>query len=559
MDVKRIVLFSSLAVVAYLLMLQWNTDYQQKDVQASAPQVQQLAPNNNLALDDSEVLKLDKSSTNTIEALPSATSTTQNLISVKTDTFDIRINPKGGDLVYAALLQHKAQVKSEDPFVLLQDDQYRHYVVQSDLSGLGNKQRLTLASQQNAYVLAAGDDQLQVHLTADVDGVALTKTFTFTRGSHLIKVNYQLDNASNRILNTSFIGLIKRDASADPSQSEAMGMKAYLGGAFSTDEKRYQKVDFDDIKNNGFKVDSVGGWAAMLQHYFITSWIPSQTESSFFSTRTDRAGNYIVGFNGSEYLVEPGNTAQLSADIYIGPKIQDDMKAVAPNLELTVDYGFLWFIAQPLFWLLDFIHGYVGNWGFAIILVTVAIKAAFYKLSATAYRSMANMRRVAPKLTRIKEEAGDDRQKLSQAMMELYKKEKINPMGGCLPILVQMPVFIALYWMLMESVELRHAPFILWIADLSMKDPYFVLPIIMGASMFIQQLLNPTPPDPMQAKIMKMLPIIFTFFFLFFPAGLVLYWVVNNLLSILQQWYITRKIENEDKEKDKHKDKLAKT
>lgn len=559
MDVKRIVLFSSLAVVAYLLMLQWNTDYQQKDVQASAPQVQQLAPNNNLALDDNEVLKLDKSSTNTIEALPSATSTTQNLISVKTDTFDIRINPKGGDLVYAALLQHKAQVKSEDPFVLLQDDQYRHYVVQSDLSGLGNKQRLTLASQQNAYVLAAGDDQLQVHLTADVDGVALTKTFTFTRGSHLIKVDYQLDNASNRILNTSFIGLIKRDASADPSQSEAMGMKAYLGGAFSTDEKRYQKVDFDDIKNNGFKVDSVGGWAAMLQHYFITSWIPSQTESSFFSTRTDRAGNYIVGFNGSEYLVEPGNTAQLSADIYIGPKIQDDMKAVAPNLELTVDYGFLWFIAQPLFWLLDFIHGYVGNWGFAIILVTVAIKAAFYKLSATAYRSMANMRRVAPKLTRIKEEAGDDRQKLSQAMMELYKKEKINPMGGCLPILVQMPVFIALYWMLMESVELRHAPFILWIADLSMKDPYFVLPIIMGASMFIQQLLNPTPPDPMQAKIMKMLPIIFTFFFLFFPAGLVLYWVVNNLLSILQQWYITRKIENEDKEKDKHKDKLAKT
>lgn len=552
MDVKRIVLFSSLAVVAYLLMLQWNTDYQQHDVQTQAPQVQQLATNNNSVIEDDEILQLGEPN-NLIENLQPTTSTAQNLISVKTDMFDLRINAKGGDLVYAALLSHKAKVNSDEPFVLLQDDQQRHYVVQSDLSGLGNKQRLILTSTQNAYVLEQGQDQLQVQLKANVEGVKLTKTFTFTRGSHLIKVDYQLNNQSDRVLNTSFIGLIKRDASADPSQSESMGMKAYLGGAFSTDEKRYQKIDFDDIKNKGFKADSVGGWAAMLQHYFIASWIPPQDQSSFFSTRTDRAGNHLVGFNGAEVNVEPGQTTQLSADIYVGPKIQEDMKAVAPNLELTVDYGFLWFIAQPLFWLLDFIHGFIGNWGFAIILVTVAIKAAFYKLSATAYRSMANMRRVAPKLTRLKEECGDDRQKLSQAMMELYKKEKINPMGGCLPILVQMPVFIALYWMLMESVELRHAPFVLWITDLSMKDPFFVLPIIMGASMFVQQLLNPPPPDPMQAKIMKLLPIIFTFFFLFFPAGLVLYWVVNNLLSILQQWYIMQKIEKDDQEKDKVK------
>lgn len=552
MDVKRIVLFSSLAVVAYLLMLQWNTDYQQHDVQTQAPQVQQLATNNNSVIEDDEILQLGEPN-NLIENLQPTTSTAQNLISVKTDMFDLRINAKGGDLVYAALLSHKAKVNSDEPFVLLQDDQQRHYVVQSDLSGLGNKQRLILTSTQNAYVLEQGQDQLQVQLKANVEGVKLTKTFTFTRGSHLIKVDYQLNNQSDRVLNTSFIGLIKRDTSADPSQSESMGMKAYLGGAFSTDEKRYQKIDFDDIKNKGFKADSVGGWAAMLQHYFIASWIPPQDQSSFFSTRTDRAGNHLVGFNGAEVNVEPGQTTQLSADIYVGPKIQEDMKAVAPNLELTVDYGFLWFIAQPLFWLLNFIHGFIGNWGFAIILVTVAIKAAFYKLSATAYRSMANMRRVAPKLTRLKEECGDDRQKLSQAMMELYKKEKINPMGGCLPILVQMPVFIALYWMLMESVELRHAPFVLWITDLSMKDPFFVLPIIMGASMFVQQLLNPPPPDPMQAKIMKLLPIIFTFFFLFFPAGLVLYWVVNNLLSILQQWYIMQKIEKDDQEKDKVK------
>lgn len=554
MDVKRIVLFSSLAVVAYLLMLQWNKDYQQQDVQAQAPQVQQIITNNDSATEDNEVLKLGEPA-NTIQTATNTTSSTQNLISVKTDTFDIRINPKGGDIVYAALLNHKTKVDSDQPFVLLQDDNLRHYVVQSDLSGLGNKQRLLLTSPKNTYVLSKGQDELEVHLTANVEGVELTKTFTFKRASHLITVDYQLNNQSDRTLTTSFIGLIKRDASADPSKSESMGMQAYLGGAFSTDEKRYQKIDFDDIKSKGFKADSVGGWAAMLQHYFITSWIPPQNESSFFSTRTDRSGNHIVGFNGSEYLVEPGTSTNLSAGIYIGPKIQKEMEAVAPNLDLTVDYGWLWFIAQPLFWLLNWFHGFIGNWGFSIILVTVVIKLAFYKLSATAYRSMANMRRVAPKLARIKEEAGDDRQKLSQAMMELYRKEKINPMGGCLPILVQMPVFIALYWMLMESVELRHAPFVLWIADLSMKDPYFVLPIIMGASMFIQQMLNPTPPDPMQAKIMKMLPVIFTFFFLFFPAGLVLYWVVNNLLSILQQWYITQKIEKEDKEKDK----LAKT
>lgn len=551
MDVKRIVLFSSLAVVAYLLMLQWNTDYQQKDVQVQAPQVQQAVTNKNAVIhDDDEILKLGEPAksidTSSLESIP-----TQGLISVKTDTFDLRINPRGGDIVYAALLGHKTKVDSDQPFVLLQDNDQRHYVIQSDLNGLGNKQRLHLSSPKSTYILEKGQDQLQVNLTANVDGVELTKTFTFSRDSHLIKVDYQLNNLSERTLNTSFIGLIKRDASEDPSQNESLGMKAFLGGAFSTDEKRYQKIDFDDIKKKGFEADSVGGWAAMLQHYFIASWIPPQNESSYFSTRSDKAGNHIVGFNGSEYIVAPGSSANLSADIYVGPKIQKDMKAVAPNLELTVDYGWLWFIAQPLFWLLNFIHGYVGNWGLAIILVTVAIKAAFYKLSATAYRSMANMRRVAPKLARIKEDAGDDRQKLSQSMMELYRKEKINPMGGCLPIVVQMPVFIALYWMLMESVELRHAPFALWITDLSMKDPFFVLPIIMGISMFVQQLLNPAPPDPMQAKIMKMLPIVFTFFFLFFPAGLVLYWVVNNILSILQQWYITRKIENQDKEKDK--------
>lgn len=554
MDVKRIVLFSSLAVVAYLLVLQWNQDYPHPSNAGSVLQSEttvntQPNPNQQLQEVDS-LLEFGQQKPTSLVDTPETDSNQTQLIQVVTDTFDLRIDPRGGDLVYAALLQHKAKVKSDEPFVLLQNDSQREYLVQSDLIGLGNKQRLNLNSAKNAYFLEENQQELKVTLSAELDNARVNKTFTFTRGSHLIKVDYLVENLSDSTLTTSFIGLIKRDASADPSQNESLGMKAFLGGAFSTDTKRYQKIDLEDFRKKSFEAESLGGWAAMLQHYFISAWIPPQNEISLFKTDIDAKGKYALGFRSADYVVEPAGAVTLSSKLYVGPKIQDEMKAIAPNLELTVDYGWLWFIAQPLFWLLDFIHDYVGNWGVAIILVTVVIKAAFYKLSATAYRSMANMRRLAPKLARIKEEAGDDRQKLSQQMMELYRKEKINPMGGCLPILVQMPVFIALYWMLMESVELRHAPFFLWIADLSMKDPYFVLPILMGASMFIQQLLNPAPPDPLQAKIMRILPIVFTFFFLFFPAGLVLYWVVNNILSILQQWYITRKIDREFSSKE---------
>ncbi|MFK7160350.1 membrane protein insertase YidC [Marinospirillum sp. MEB164] len=545
MDVKRIVLFSSLALVAYLLIIQWNQDYHQTEVQVRAPDIHQITPDlaqGDAATDDS-ILAFSAPQTQDVQT---SLQQQQRLVRVATDTLDVRINTRGGDIVFAALLQHRARLNSDDPFVLLQDDDLRHYIVQSDVSGLGNQQRVQLVPEQYEYIMQDGDDQLEVVMRGEVNGVEVAKIFTFTRQSHLIDVRYELNNTTDQAFQPSFVGLIKRDSSPDPSQGEFLGMSAYLGGAFSTQETRYQKVSFSDIQRESFRESSQGGWAAMLQHYFISAWIPEPNETSLFSSRADRQGNNIIGFRGQEQLLAPGQSLTLAAQTFIGPKVQSEMKQVAQHLDLTVDYGWLWFIAQPLFWLLDWFYGFVGNWGVAIILVTLVIKLAFFKLSATAYRSMANMRRVAPKLQRIKEEAGDDRQKLSQAMMELYRKEKINPMGGCLPILVQMPVFIALYWMLLESVELRHAPFMLWIADLSMKDPYFVLPILMGVSMYLQQLLNPTPPDPMQAKIMKMLPIIFTFFFLFFPAGLVLYWLVNNLLSILQQWYITHKIEKEE-------------
>ncbi|SFC31959.1 protein translocase subunit yidC [Marinospirillum celere] len=554
MDVKRIVLFSSLAIVAYLLIIQWNEDYSQQEEIVQAPELHQQATLPSSAAEDDEdaTLELSDRSAPELETTPapSASEEISGLVRVTTDTLDVRINPRGGDLVYAALLQHKTRVDSDNPFVLLQDNAQRHYIVQSDVTGLGNERRIQLQPEQREYDLPENEERLEVRMHGQVEGIDLVKVFTFHRGKHHVEVSYELANRSEETFSPSFIGLIKRDNSPDPSQGEFLGMSAYLGAAFSTDENRYEKISFRDITRSGFQEHSEGGWAAMLQHYFISAWIPPQHETSFFSTRTDRAGNNIIGFRGMEQRLEPGQELTLAANLFIGPKYQSEMGELAPNLELTVDYGWLWFIAQPLFWLLDWFYGFVANWGVAIILVTIVIKLLFYKLSATAYRSMANMRRVAPKMAQIKEECGDDRQKLSQRMMELYKKEKINPMGGCLPILVQMPVFIALYWMLLESVELRHAPFMLWINDLSMKDPYFILPILMGISMFLQQKLNPTPPDPMQAKIMKMLPIIFTFFFLWFPAGLVLYWLVNNLLSILQQWYITRKIENEEKAKE---------
>ena len=321
-----------------------------------------------------------------------------------------------------------------------------------------------------------------------------------------------------------------------------MGMQSYLGPVFSTAEDNYQKYDFGDIDDANFNKKTADGWVAMVQHYFVSAWVPAPGAEYTYSTRK-AAGNYIAGFISPKINVAPLATGEVSATFFAGPKDQAQLEATAPGLNLTVDYGWLWWIASPLYWLLTTIHEYLGNWGLAIIGITITVKAALFHLNAKAFRSMAKMRKFGPVIASLKEKYGDDKQKMSKEMMELYKKEKINPLGGCLPIVAQMPIFIALYWVLMESVELRHASF-LYLNDLSVQDPYFILPILMGASMFIQQSLNPAPPDPMQAKIMKMLPIIFTFFFLWFPSGLTLYWVVNNILSIAQQYVINKQIDN---------------
>ena len=553
MDIKRTILIVALAVVSYVMVLKWNQDYGQaalptQNVAASsttAPALPDTASGNNAS--NSADVPSANGDTSTPTETPVAAS--KDLIHVKTDVLDIAIDPQGGDIAQLRLpLYPRRQDHPDVPFQLFDNGNERTYLAQSGLTGVDGPDarpsgRPVFSTEKKTYELAPGQDQLVVDLKFSENGINYIKRFTLKRGLYDVQVSYLIDNESGKPWNGNLFAQLKRDASSDPSSSTATGTATYLGAALWTSAEPYKKVSMKDIDKAQLKETVQGGWVAWLQHYFVTAWIPQKGDNNVVQTRKDNQGNYIIGFTGPTLTVEPGKTAETSATLYAGPKSQGVLKELSPGLELTVDYGILWFIAQPIFWLLQHIHSLVGNWGWSIIFLTMLIKGIFFPLSAASYKSMARMRAVAPKLAALKEQFGDDRQKMSQAMMELYKKEKINPLGGCLPILVQMPVFLSLYWVLLESVEMRQAPFMLWITDLSIKDPFFILPIIMGATMFIQQRLNPTPPDPMQAKVMKLMPIIFTFFFLWFPAGLVLYWVVNNCLSIAQQWYITRKVE----------------
>ena len=552
MDIKRTILIVALAVVSYVMVLKWNQDYGQaalptQNVAASttAPALPDTVSGNNASN------SADVPSANTDTSTPTETpvAASKDLIHVKTDVLDIAIDPQGGDIAQLRLpLYPRRQDHPDVPFQLFDNGNERTYLAQSGLTGVDGPDarpsgRPVFSTEKKTYELAPGQDQLVVDLKFSENGINYIKRFTLKRGLYDVQVSYLIDNESGKPWNGNLFAQLKRDASSDPSSSTATGTATYLGAALWTSAEPYKKVSMKDIDKAQLKETVQGGWVAWLQHYFVTAWIPQKGDNNVVQTRKDNQGNYIIGFTGPTLTVEPGKTGETSATLYAGPKSQGVLKELSPGLELTVDYGILWFIAQPIFWLLQHIHSLVGNWGWSIIFLTMLIKGIFFPLSAASYKSMARMRAVAPKLAALKEQFGDDRQKMSQAMMELYKKEKINPLGGCLPILVQMPVFLSLYWVLLESVEMRQAPFMLWITDLSIKDPFFLLPIIMGATMFIQMQLNPTPPDPMQAKVMKLMPIIFTFFFLWFPAGLVLYWVVNNVLSIAQQWYITRKIE----------------
>jgi YidC/Oxa1 family membrane protein insertase len=571
MDIKRILPLAAIAVVSYLLLLEWQEFKTRESVTGSAV----ISENIGLLLDEnSSSMPVTVPSSDEVPSIVSAKEkapelvVSQQTLQIKTDVLDLRISTAGGDIVYAGLLKHRKSLEGDnEAFALLQQSEQHNYVAQSGLVGNNGTdkagERPLFKVQELTHVLAEGEDKISVDLTlTQPNGVELIKRYTLHRNNYLVDVEYLINNQSTETWNANFYAQLKRDNAPDPSAGEGggLGIQPFLGVATTTDEERFLKIAFGDIKEEKFKAEKQGGWIAMIQHYFLTAWVPEKDSTYQYSTLVTRSGDNLARVMGPNIQVAAGQQGQIQSHFYAGPKDQYKLEKIAEGLDLSVDYGFLWMIAQPLYALMygfstgEF-HAFGGqidigaglaNWGFAIILLTVLVKAIFFYPSAISYRSMAKMRKLQPKLASLKDLYPDDRQKQSQEMMSLYRKEGVNPLGGCLPILIQMPVFISLYWVLLESVELRHAPFIGYIHDLSAMDPYFFMPLLMGASMFVQQKLNPPPPDPMQAKILQWMPVFFTVFFLWFPAGLVLYWVVNNLLSIAQQYVITKRIEAED-------------
>ena len=474
---------------------------------------------------------------------------TGTTIHVKTDIIEADISTIGGDISRLALLKHPDGLDKSKPLVLFQRGTGTHnYVAQSGLLGTGLPNHNSLfVSEQDQYVLAGNDEQLQVRLKAGGDSaLKVTKVITFHKGSYLVDVAYELENTGQQATTASSYFQLIRNSGALAGSSRFL--PTYTGMAVYTDKEKFQKVDFQEIEKGktDYPKQANDGWIGILQHYFVAAWLPKEKTSREYFARKLDGDSYSVGVILPEQVVSPGQKAVVSTTLYAGPA-QTKLDKIATGLGLTVDYGWLTIIATPLFWIMTLFNDWTHNWGVAIILLTVLIKLLFFPLSAASYRSMAKMRVVAPKLEKIKQQCGSDREKLNRAMMELYKTEKINPLGGCLPVVVQIPVFIALYWSILSSVEMRYAPFFGWITDLSAVDPYYILPLIMGASMIIQTRLNPKPPDPLQAKIMQIMPIAFSVIFFFFPAGLVLYSIVNNILSIGQQWYITKAAEDESK------------
>jgi YidC/Oxa1 family membrane protein insertase len=552
MDNSRLFLFAALVFVGMLMWQQWQADYGPRPVTSSelaspgASNDQQTGIITDDLPDQAEVIGGSAASTSTSGSATATAADEQQLVQIDTDVLQALIDTRGGVLRSLKLKNYPTSLEQPDDWLeLVHSDTDSAHILQS---GLRNKEERApthhsiYQAEQLQYEMADGQDELIVPLRWIQDGIEVTKSYHFRRGDYLIDVQHRVDNQSDQ----DWLGSEYRQIQRTRPLYTSRLLYTYTGSVYYNEETKYEKVDFDDMEDSQVKLESMGGWIAMIQHYFLSAWIPGQEDQNLIYSIANTRRNpstYTIGLRSQNLLVPVGTNGEFSSQMFVGPKIVHRLEEISPGLDLTVDYGVLTFLSKPLYWLLAWYHGFVGNWGVAIILLTLTVKALFYKLSETSYRSMAKMRKVSPRLKTLKERYGDDRQKMNQAMMELYKTEKINPMGGCLPIMVQIPVFIALYWALLESVDLRQAPFIFWIKDLSVMDPFFVLPVVMGISMVIQQRLNPPPPDPIQAKIMMALPFVFTVFFAFFPSGLVLYWVVNNTLSIAQQWVITKRIE----------------
>jgi len=552
MDNLRFLLLFALAVVLLLIYQAWMQDYGLPPAPSEAIRQAVTTEAPPAAVSDgppeiSEVPDVPRPSAVAASA-PSVQPATEDPIRVETDRLRLEISRRGGTIISAWLKDYAVTAEATAAkFRLLKPSPPNMFIAQSGLLGgekgqLPTHQAIFFSGAQDSFVLEPDANELMVELAwTHPSGVRVEKRYRFQRGSYLIRLRQTLTNDTGSPLEVRSYQQLQRTDLVDPDASQFI--YTYTGGVYYSPEDKYTKESFDDMRDSKLERVVSEGWIAMIQHYFVSAWIaPSGALETFYTNVLDDS-RYIIGKYSEPVTLLQGSSHSFENSLFVGPKLQDTLASIAPGLELAVDYGWLTILAQPIYWLLSKIHGIVGNWGWAIILLTILIKAVFYKFSETSYKSMANIRKVTPRMQALKDRYGDDKQRLNQAMMDLYKKEKINPLGGCLPTLVQIPVFIALYWVLLESVELRHAPFALWINNLSDPDPYFVLPLIMGVSMFIQQKLNPAPPDPIQAKVMMSLPFVFTVFFAFFPAGLVLYWVVNNILSIAQQWHVTRAIE----------------
>ncbi len=577
MESARTFLLILFVFLTFLLYREWQKEHapvkenvsqvQKKDLTSA---VEYELPDQNSVVEKAESSLESELPPSSITKSTKNQSTEEELVLVTTDKLRVMISTKSGDLVSAELLEYNLSLKEDSPPInILENRNGRIFRAQSGVFGVGapDQQRVTTYSvEKTEYELQEGVDELSVNLYwTNENGVKYVKEFVFNKGSHLINVNFHIDNGSPDSVTNSMFMRLRRDALRnDYEESAGLGMQSALGFAFSHDGESYTKNDFssfdEDLKTGIIeKITTEKGWISIIQHYFVTAWVPSAESGLEITTKVDKTKTtydkdyYQIRLRQPWTTIAPGEKKTLSASLYVGPKIQSKLEQIADGLDLTIDYGWLWWIGQPIFYMLIFFQSFVINWGLAIILVTIAIKTLLYPLARAQYRSFAKMRLLQPKMTAMKEQYGDDRQKMSMKMMELYKKEKVNPLGGCFPLLIQMPVFIALYWVLMESVELRHAPFMLWIDDLSVMDPYYVLPLLMGASMYLMQKMQPMSPtmDPMQQKMMQLMPVFMTVFFIFFPAGLVLYWLMNNLISIAQQLYITNQFNKEQDAKKK--------
>ncbi len=536
----RLILLLLLSFLAFLMWEAWQRDY-------SLPSGPPVASAAHGAVADLPSTSLNSKPADPANLAPESsahsTPTPGKEISVTTDILRVQINLTGAVLDRASLEHYRSDGINDDAtFSLLDMSATRLFIHQSGLKADGDTPdhygHFSATAAQ--FSLAPSSDSLVVPLTWEsTAGVTVTKEYRFTRGSYVIEIHYLINNKSTRVWTFHHYEQLQR-LNDKPARHL---INTFTGAAVSSPSQRYTKYKFSELVEKPVDVDITNGWAAISEHYFAAAIIPPNDKAYHYYSSIVNGDRYIIGYYGPQQEVQPGGTLTVSNRMYVGPKLQKVLPTVAPGLELTVDYGLLWFIGKILFWILSKLHSIIGNWGWAIIFLTCIVKAVFFPLSAAGYRSMAKMRRVQPRLLAIRDRFRDDRPRLNQAMMDLYKEEKINPLGGCLPIVVQIPVFISLYWVILESVELRQAPWILWVHDLSLKDPFFVLPFLMTISMWLQSKLNPAPLDPIQAKVMQIMPFAFGIFFAFFPAGLVLYWFVNNVLSITQQWFITRSIE----------------